>query len=87
MYALSLLRRWGRTNSAVSARSIYEGAADHGDVNAMHEPDLWYVNGIGGRKDKLAAAQVLREAEQQGLMDLEGKVRHETTVKVDLHFR
>lgn len=57
---------WGCPISAVSARSFYKGAANLGDVDAMHELAWCYITGFGGKKDKFEAAQVLRRAEWQG---------------------
>lgn len=64
--ASSLRHGWGCTKSAVSARSFYKTAADLGNMDAMHELAWCYVIGFGGKKDKFAAAQVLRKAESQG---------------------
>jgi len=64
--ASSLRHGWDCTKSAVSARSFYKCAADLGDVDAMHELAWCFLNGFGGKKDKFAAAQVLRKAERQG---------------------
>jgi len=64
--ASSLRHGWGCAKSAVSARSFYKTAADLGDVDAMRELAWCYINGFGGKKDKFAAAQILRMAERQG---------------------
>ncbi|KHO00025.1 Tetratricopeptide-like helical [Metarhizium album ARSEF 1941] len=47
---------WGIEKDPVAARQYYETAANLGDSDAMNEAALCYLEGIGGKKDKVSHA-------------------------------
>ncbi|KAJ9663077.1 hypothetical protein H2198_001069 [Neophaeococcomyces mojaviensis] len=57
---------WGCVVDAKSTRMFYNASAILEDVDAMQELAWCYLTGFGGKKDKFAAAQLLRKAETHG---------------------
>lgn len=57
---------WGVKKDAVAARTYYETAANLGDPDALEEAAWCCLEGYGGVKDKMRAAQYLRQAERMG---------------------
>jgi hypothetical protein len=45
---------WGVQKDAVAARQYYETAANLGDTDAMNEAAWCYLEGFGGKKDKVS---------------------------------
>lgn len=46
---------WGVEKNAIAARQHYETAANLGDTDAMNEIAWCYLNGFGGKKDKVSS--------------------------------
>ncbi len=46
---------WGVKKNAIAARQHYEAAANLGDTDAMNEVAWCYLNGFGGKKDKVSS--------------------------------
>lgn len=44
---------WGVKKDAVAARQYYETAANLGDADAMNDAAWCYLEGVGGKKDKV----------------------------------
>lgn len=44
---------WGTAKDPVAARQYYETAANLGDTDAMNEAGWCYLEGFGGKKDKV----------------------------------
>lgn len=44
---------WGVAKDPVAARQYYETAANLGDTDAMNEVAWCYLEGVGGKKDKV----------------------------------
>lgn len=57
---------WGVDIDPVAARHYYETAANLGDTDAMNEVAWCYLQGFGGKKDKLLSAKYYRRAEKEG---------------------
>lgn len=48
---------WGVQKDPVAARQYYETAANLGDTDAMNEAAWCYLEGVGGKKDKVCKAE------------------------------
>lgn len=59
----------GCQKDPIAARRYYETAAELGDTDAMVEVAWCYLEGYGGKKDKLKAATYLRMAEKKGVKE------------------
>ena len=46
---------WGVQKDPVAARQYYETAANLGDPDAMNEAAWCYLEGVGGKKDKVSS--------------------------------
>lgn len=51
---------WGVQKDPVAARQYYETAAHLGDTDAMNEAAWCYLEGFGGKKDKVSTATSIR---------------------------
>lgn len=49
---------WGVEKDAVAARQYYETAANLGDTDAMNEAAWCFLEGFGGKKDKVSRCLV-----------------------------
>ncbi|KAJ5818785.1 hypothetical protein N7474_004376 [Penicillium riverlandense] len=57
---------WGVEKDPAAARQYYETAANLGDTDAMNEAAFCFLEGIGGKKDKVRLALLLLLAEVNG---------------------
>ncbi len=54
---------WGVPVDKVAARQYYETAANLGDTDAMNEAAWCYLEGFGGKKDKVSSSRLIDSPE------------------------
>ena len=50
---------WGVRRDPVAARQYYETAAKLGDIDAMNEAARCYLDGVGGKKDRVSSFLII----------------------------